>query len=422
MGELYQYREYGDILKMATFSITNTGRILTAASLTVLLSACSFGRNEPVQIVQEPEATVEKRFGNQNGELSYTAVVPRAPLTNSQLEDDAPNSYTVVRGDTLWDISDRFLKEPWLWPSIWEFNPQIENPHLIYPGDEIALEYVDGRPTLVISRDGKRLTGNNNNGSVGGSSANGGTRTRLSPRIREESLDDAIPTIPADAIQSFLVHPKVVDSKTLRDAPYVVGNFDGRLTSAVGHQIYVRGNLRREQPKYGIYRKSKALRDPGSRKILGYEVTFIGEAKLMHMGDPATLMITRNKMETIAGDVLLPVGTESIAHSYTPRMPVLNGEASIISLVDAISQSGRNQVVVINLGTSAGMQVGDVLAVETRGGSFIDPRGRGGYERIKMPSTRTGVVMVFKSFDEVSYGLVMESTLPVKLHDTITGI
>jgi len=223
-------------------------------------------------------------------------------------------------------------------------------------------------------------------------------------------------------LQSFLVHPKVVDSNTLNDAPYVVGNFDGRLTSAVGHQIYVRGKLNREQPKYGIYRKSKALRDPGSRKVLGYEVTLVGEAKLMHMGDPATLVITRNKMETIAGDVLLPVGSTTMAHTYTPRMPVLKGEAQIISLVDAISQSGRNQVVVINLGTTSGMQVGDVLAVETRGGSFIDPRGRGGYERINMPSTRTGVVMVFKSFDDVSYALVMESTLPVKLHDTITGI
>jgi len=321
-----------------------------------------------------------------------------------------------------WDISDRFLKEPWLWPTIWEYNPQIENPHLIYPGDEVALEYIDGKPTLVISRDGKRITGANGvGGGVGGVSA-GGTRTRLSPRIREESLDDAIPTIPAGAIQSFLVHPKVVDSKTLRDAPYVVGNFDGRLTSAVGHQIYVRGNINRDTPKYGIYRKSKALRDPGSRKILGYEVTKVAEAKLMHTGDPSTLVITRNKMETIAGDVLLSESTGNIAHTYTPRMPVLNGEASIISLVDAISQSGRNQVVVVNLGSSSGMQIGDVLAVETRGGSFIDPRGRGGYERIRMPSTRTGVVMVFKTFDDVSYALVMESTLPVKLHDVITGI
>ena len=247
---------------MVTFSITNTGRVLTVASLSVLISACGLGGNAPVQIVQEPEARVQQRFQNPEGAASYTAVVPRAPLHNSQLEDDAPRSYTVVRGDTLWDISDRFLKEPWLWPTIWEYNPQIQNPHLIYPGDEIALEYVNGQPTLVITRDGKRITGANgvsNVSGVGGSSANaGGTRTRLSPRIREESLDDAIPTIPADAIQSFLVHPRVLDSNTIANAPYVVGNFDGRLTSAVGHQIYVRGKLNRQQPKYGIYRKNKA--------------------------------------------------------------------------------------------------------------------------------------------------------------------
>lgn len=405
---------------MVTFSTTTTGRLLAAAGLSTLLGACGLNQKEPVQIVQAPEAQVEQRFAQPVTSATYTAVVPRAPLNPDQVDSDAPRTYTVVRGDTLWDISDRFLKEPWLWPTIWEYNPQIQNPHLIYPGDEVALEYINGVPTLVISRDGKRITGAN--GVANGVVNAGGNRTRLSPRIREESLDDAIPMIPADAIQSFLVNPKVVDMATLNSTPYVVGNYDGRLTSAVGHQIYVRGNISREQPKYGIYRKSKALKDPDSNKILGYEITHVAEAKLLHLGDPSTLVITNNKMETIAGDLLLPVTGESVAHAYIPRMPVINGEARIISLVDAISQSGRNQVVVVNLGASSGMQTGDVLAVETRGGSFIDPRGRGGFERIKMPSTRTGVVMVFKVYDDVSYALVMESNLPVKMNDVITGI
>jgi hypothetical protein len=406
---------------MVTFSTTTTGRLLAAAGLSTLLGACSMAKNEPVQVVQAPEAQVEQRFSKPVTSATYTAVVPRAPLNADQVESDAPRTYTVVRGDTLWDISDRFLKEPWLWPTIWEYNPQIQNPHLIYPGDEVALEYIDGVPTLVISRDGERITGANGVGNNRAVNA-GGNRARLSPRIREESLDDAIPMIPADAIQSFLVNPKVVDLATLNSTPYVVGNYDGRLTSAVGHQIYVRGDISRDQTKYGIYRKSKPLKDPHSRKILGYEITHVAEAKLLHLGDPSTLVITSNKMETIAGDLLLPVTGESVAHTYLPRMPVINGDARIISLVDAISQSGRNQVVVVNLGSSSGMQSGDVLAVETRGGSFIDPRGRGGFERIDMPSTRTGVVMVFKVYDDVSYALVMESNLPVKMNDVITGI
>jgi len=418
---------------MALNMTVPTARLTLAVSLSALLAACSFGHTPSAMVLDEP-TRVNDRFG-EDGLTSndYTTVVPRAYIDPEQLDENAPKNYTVVRGDTLWDISDRFLKKPWLWTEIWGYNPQIYNPHLIYPGDKLALEYVNGKPTLVLTRNGKIIPGNQGGPRLGAANpvildadgnpiAQPGQRTRLSPRIRSESLDDAIPTVPRDAIKQFLVQPRVVDSSTIKNAPYVVGNIDNRLTSAVGHQVYVRGRMNRDQTSYGIFRRNKALRDPISNAILGFEITHVADAKLLSVGDPSTLMITGNKMETIKGDILLANNDASASHMFVPRLPELRGEARIVSLVNAITQTGRDQVVVLNVGTDSNIQEGDVLAIETRGKSMIDERGRGGYERVRMPNTRTGVVMVFRTFDKVSYALVMESTRPVMINDIITGI
>ncbi|MEE9319777.1 MAG: LysM peptidoglycan-binding domain-containing protein [Granulosicoccus sp.] len=408
-------------------------RAMLAVSLCALLSAC-FGGSQQVRVVDPNESTqVNDRFDQNGLSDSYTAVVPRdfINLKPEDLNQDAPDAYTVVKGDTLWDISDRFLKKPWLWPSLWNYNPQIANPHLIYPGDKLALEYINGQPTLILSRNGKivprgRASGEPSLGAALPVGANGGAvaanTEKLSPQIRVESLDDAVPMIAGDTIQQFLVHPRVVDNSTLENAPYIVGNYDHRLISAVGHQVYARGIVSRTQTRFGIFRRNKALRDPVTNEMLGFEVTHVADAKLLNLGDPSTLGITSNKMETISGDVLLPINDDVVAHAYTPRLPEIHGEGRIISLVNAISQTGRNQVVVLNLGDRTGVKVGDVLAIETRGRSMIDSRGRGDYERLKMPNTRTGVVMVFRTFDKVSYALVMESTRPVMMNDIVTGI
>ncbi len=400
---------------MAPFNVKSAARLVVMLGFSSLLAGCALSGSNAVS-VQDPttETRVENRFSE---DATYTTVVPRDPISSGDIDPDAPDSYTVVRGDTLWDISDRFLDKAWLWPQLWDYNPQIPNPHLIYPGDKISLEYINGSPTLVIDRNGQRVS---QSGAAG--NANGLTTERLSPRIRSESLDDAIPMISGDAIHSFLVHPRVVSATALDSAPYVVGNYDGRLTSAVGHQIYVRGNLSREQPQYAVFRKSKKLSDPVTKKTLGYEVRHVADVKLMHLSDPSTLIITSNNMETIAGDLLLPTNDDGIVHSYTTRMPKINGEGRIVSLVNAIAQSGRNQVIVLNLGKDSNVNVGDVLAIESRGGTFIDTRGKMRREEVKMPNTRTGVVMVFKTFDKVSYALVMESTLPVRVNDVVTGI
>ena len=402
-------------------------RRLGALGLAALLAAC--GTGGPTAEVVDPTPDAIDRFDADGLSGGYTAVVPRAWVDEEALDPDAPERYTVVRGDTLWDISDRFLKEPWLWPTIWKYNPQIANPHLIYPGDELALEYVDGQPTLVLTRNGKVVvpglgaaSGVGPNGEPLLGAANRDDVTRLSPRIRSESLDDAVPTIPGDTIRQFLVHPRVVDLETIERAPYVVGNYDGRLISATGHQIYARGDISREQTRYGIYRRSKPLVDPIGGDTLGYEISHVADAKLLNVGDPSTLAIVGNRMETIAGDILLPSSGGIVQAQYVPRLPEIRGDARIISLVNAISQTGRDQVVVLNVGEETGIAIGDVLAIETRGGSLIDPRGAGGHERVELPNIRTGVLMVFETFDKVSYALVMESTRPVMLNDIVTGI
>ena len=408
--------EIGDFVQMAKITAIPAARVALMLSLSTLVAACSLGKETDLVAVDVNAATTaENRFGEDS---EYTVAVPRDPVQPASIDPNAPDGYTVVKGDTLWDISDRFLKKAWLWPQLWDYNPQIKNPHLIFPGDKIGLEYVNGQPRIVIERDGKRVS----QSGVGSNGESMGTE-RLSPRIRSESLDDAIPMIAGDAIASFLVHPRVVPMEVIKNAPYVVGNYDGRLISAIGHQVYVRGKLNREQPQYAVFRKSKKLVDPGTNKTLGYEVQHVSDVKLMHLGDPSTLMVTSNKMETIAGDFLLATNDDGIHANYETRMPSLgNGEGRVVSLVNSISQSGRDQVIVLNLGKKNMIKPGDVLAIESRGGKFVDTRGKRGYEQIDMPSTRTGVVMVFKTFDDVSYALVMESTLPIRVNDGVTGI
>jgi hypothetical protein len=396
-----------------------------AAGITLALGACSAPRFATVS-----DIPVEPDLGAATGYSStYTAVAPRAFISDDDLAADAPDRYTVIEGDTLWDISDRFLKQPWLWTTIWNYNPEIANPHLIYPGDVLALEYVDNRPTLVLSRNGEVLPMPRLGAANGPVGPNGepllGAATpgveRLSPRIREESLEQAIPVIEAASISSFLVHPRIASTSVIRSAPYVVANNEGRLISAAGHEIYARGDIDPSVTEYGIYRPSGKFTDPATGEHLGNEVTHVANAKLLAVGDPSTLMIVENHIETTEGDILLPRNAQADV-DFTPRMPEIRGDGRIVALIDAMVQSGRNQVVVLNLGERSGVQPGDLLAIESRGNTFIDKRGSRSHQRVKMPNTRTGVVMVFQSFEKVSYALVMESTRPIREKDFITGI
>jgi len=342
---------------------------------------------------------------------------PMQQTVSPMLKPSYPESYTVVTGDTLWDIAARFLEDPWVWPQIWDVNPQIANPHLIYPGDVISLVFVDGQPRLIVDRPG--VGAPTTEPVVSGAAPAGGT-VRLAPSIRVEPLSDAIPAISASAIRQFTVKPRVLSQEELDASPYIIGNFEGRLISASGNQIYARGLENSDESLYSIYRPGKRFLDPDSGEVLGIEVVYVGDAKVIAFGDPSRMVITDNNRESLNGDILLPLDRGKIAHDYVPRNPAIGFEGKIISLFDAISQTGQNQTVAVNIGQRDGIEIGDMLAVFSPGGTITD-RSRGRRDVLELPDERTGMVMIVRSFDRVSYGLIMESDRPIHLNDLVTN-
>jgi hypothetical protein len=315
------------------------------------------------------------------------------------LKDGHPDRYVVVKGDTLWDISERFLNSPWLWPEVWYVNPQIENPHLIYPGDVINLVYVDGKPQLRVQR--------------------GKGTYKLSPQARVERLDEAIPTIPVDAIQQFLTRPLVADEDTLKDAPYVVSSADEHLITGAGDRVYVRGLKSGEGNRYNIFRPGDPYMDPDTGELLGYEALYLGEARLEKFGDPATLNLKRTTREINIGDRLMPMTQEDVHAYFTPHSPEKEIDGTIISVVDGVSQIGQYQVVVLNRGTREGVDVGTVFQIYQTGDIIADQVSDAPTDVVKLPDEKAGLLMVFRTFDKVSFGLIMKATSALHVGDRI---
>lgn len=315
------------------------------------------------------------------------------------LKDDHPDRYVVVKGDTLWDISDRFLEKPWLWPEIWYVNPQVENPHLIYPGDILTLVYLDGRPQVRAQR--------------------GKGTYKLSPRIRTERLDKAIPTIPIDAIQQFLTQPLVVDRDTLEGAPYVVSSADEHLIVGAGDRAYVRGIDADQGTRYHVYRPGDAYIDPDTGEVLGYEALYLGEGNTERFGDPSTLRLTRTTREINIGDRVMPATHEDIHAYFMPHAPDSDVQGRIISVVDGVSQIGQYQIVVINRGEREGVDVGTVFAVSQTGSVIPDQVSSERNASVRLPDERAGLLMVFRTFDKVSFGLIMKATSALHVGDKI---
>ena len=329
--------------------------------------------------------------------LLISTSVLAAPV---ELNPVHPDRYTVVRGDTLWDISARFLRDPWHWPEVWQANAQIENPHLIYPGDIIVLSFVDGAPVLRVERQASK-------------------DLKLSPRVRAEALDLAIPTIPIDAIAQFLTRPFVFDKGALDDVPYVVHFLGDHIVGGAGHQIYVRSITEPESWKYEVVRPGKPYIDPKTEEILGYEALFIGNADLQRTGDPAKMLLTKTKMETMIGDRLLPILKDEPITNFQPRAPETLIEGQIISVLNGVSQIGQFNVVVLNRGSSDGLESGHVLRVLQGGQKIRDTvRDRRG-EMVTLPLEEAGVMMVFRTFDRVSFGLIMYATDSLHVFDTV---
>lgn len=340
-----------------------------------------------------------------------------------ELKPDHPDRYTVVKGDTLWDISARFLKDPWRWPKIWNKNEQIKNPHLIYPGDVIVLHYVNGQPELTVARNGEQPAQPPATTEAPAVVTEERAERpdlpnteRLRPQIREESLESAIPTIRPDAIGPFLTRPLVVSSHELKKAGYVTVGLDNRNALGTFSQFYARGLGKTPKERYNIFRPGKALKHPDTGEVLGYEATFLGEARLLRAGDPSKLEVTSVTQEILPTDRLLEAPDTAPLPYYYPRPPDKKVYGRILSAINGLAEFGPGQVVSISLGRREGIEEGHVLRIMRHAGRARDPVTGGHY---RLPDEETGLLMVFRTFNKVSFGLIMNATQPVHLYDAV---
>lgn len=319
----------------------------------------------------------------------------------AQLNPSHPDTYVVKSGDTLWDISARFLREPWYWPEIWYVNPQVANPHLIYPGDVLTLVYVDGKPQLRLARG-----------------AGSGTE-KLSPRIREESLDAAIQTVPYSTVAPFLSKGVVLEKDELEKLPYVVALRDEHLVGATGNDVYIRGESIDPAAGYNLIHPGDKLVDPDDGDVVGYEGIFVAEGKVTRGGDPATMQLNASAREVLIGDRLLSQN-QSLPMHFIPRAPGKPVDGRIIHVVDGVTQIGQYQVVILNRGARDGLESGHVLSVWQAGNRVNDTVKSGVFNRkVQLPDERAGILMVFKTYDRISYGLVMKAESPIHILDKV---
>jgi len=357
----------------------------------------------------------------------------------SELAANAPDSYTIKSGDTLWAISSLFLKSAWRWPELWGMNlNDIKNPHLIYPGQVLVLERTDGFARL-------RVAGSGGVGATGSETSSlPGNTVRVSPRTRYDSLADlALPALRASVIEQFLVEPMVVDETTLNSAPRIVSTQEGRVLLSRGDRAYARGPAaapllddEKLEKRFRVFRNATPLKDPGTGEILGYEAEYAGRATLVRgetttqvaeKGDkestaivPATIDLTAAKQEMRVGDRLLREPPRQL-QAYSPRAPQGKVAGRIVSVYgSAVVNAAQNQVVAINLGNRDGMEVGHVLAIQKDGARVVD-KGDPARPLLKLPDERNGLLMVFRTFDRVSYGLILEINDVVRVGDRLTN-
>ena len=363
-----------------------------------------------------------------------------------ELQDNVPDRYVVVPGDTLWGLSSRFLKDPWRWKEIWGLNEQqIKNPHKIYPGDLIVIEKTpDGKKLRIIKETV--------------------VMERLSPHVRTEMSDaDAIPSIPVEAIEPFLSQPLVIDKDSLESAPIVLGTSDNRVLLSRGDQVYSKGMPADQGSSWQIFRPGRALIDPNipdteslmpewlgeylvpesfgdyvgegwfgenKGKVLGYEAIYLGDAEVEKFADVSTISITSSSQEIFKGDRLIPSPpTEFI--NYAPHAPEQDINGRIISVYGGVTEIGKGSIVVLSKGAQDGLETANVLAIYRRHLSetgddslkvdrvFDEFGTTSRREVIELPEERAGLVFVFRVFEKVSYALVMQTTQPIRIFDSV---
>jgi LysM repeat protein len=369
-------------------------RLRTALSLAtaILLGACAQTPAPPDQPESGPDVVA-------TGEppLLGTSVAAQAPVV---LRPDHPQTYTVVPGDTLWSIAGRFLQHPWQWRQIWRQNPQIRDPNRIYPGDVLRFSYdANGQPQLeVAEREETPLI-------------------KLSPEVRVEELSQPIPPVPRDAIESFLTRALVLSDAQWQGAPYIVADDDDQVIYADRDRVYARGAIF-DQPRYQVFRPSEPLIEPGSGRSLGVAGIYMGQAVLEKDADPATLMLTNTVAPVRAGDRLFPFEAEAELYSFEPHPVPPDTDGFILANLDPdVTQITQYSSVVINLGAQEGLEPGHVLAIYGKDREVEDQVSGG---TIKIPGERSGLVMVYRVYDLVSYALVMQAERAIRLQDRVT--
>jgi len=365
------------------------------------------------------------------------------------LAPDAPETYVVQPGDTLWSIAGRFLRDPWRWRDVWQANPGVRNPNRIFPGDVLELVYEGGNPRIRTVRGG------------------GGMRTvKLSPRVRVTELDRSIPTIPINAVAPFLSRPVVTEARDIDKAPYVVGFPEGHLLAGIGGTIFVRSILEAETDRYEVLRPGQEYRDPDTNRVLGFEASYVASARLDRTGDPATLVITRSQREVEIGDRVRPARGEEPIRSFFPVPAPAGLRGKIIAVLNGVTQIGQFDVVVLNRGSKQQVEVGQVFEAYQGGdlrrdqvrsnragwnwrnetpldSSFWygdwelngwvrdkpDPdsplplhrRATRNADQYIVPDSRSGVVLVFRVFPRVSFALVMRAVRAMHVGEMVSA-
>ncbi len=327
-----------------------------------------------------------------------------------ELNPNHPRQYTVAPRDTLWDIASKFLANPWQWPEIWRENPHIANPHWIYPGDELVLDYNDGGPHVQVARRNRTEIGY---------APSRPDEVKLVPTIRVESLEQAIPTIPLHVLQPFLMQTKVVSAGEMESAPYVIDFADEHIAGGTGDRVYVRGLPASRVSGYMVFRSGKPYKDAETEEILGYEALYVADVQFQRDGDPSTMLITKSNREARIGDRILPVAYEQLQMNFIPHPAPQNLSGHIISVVDGVSQIGQYDIVVIDRGTADGIEIGHVLEILRSGQERIYRYATNAEETFNLPGEKEGFVMVFHPYPRVSFGLVMNATRSIHLRDAV---
>ncbi len=367
----------------------------------------------------------------QKGTPAATSAAPAGAsrVSMSDLKADAPDTYTVQKGDTLWGIAGRFLKEPYKWPEIWNMNrDRIKDPHWIYPGNVIRLDKSGESPSLSLA----------SGGTAEQAAAN---VVKLDPRVRVEQLATAIPSIPGSAIGPFLTQPLVVEAGGLDNSPRIVANDEARVIIGAGDITYADRIAATDVINWQVFRAGPALRDPESGEVLGFEAKYIGDARVKRFGNPTTLEITKAREEINKGDRLMPAREVSMP-SYVPHAPDKPIRGSIMSVDGGVSELGQYQIITINRGSRDGIEVGHVLASFRRGGPIVEHRGAGfewtspaswfNWETkpkteapaapdgpLVLPDERNGLIFVFRVFEKMSYAMVMRANRPIYVGDLV---